>query len=146
MSESEYIIAERAPTLEEYHTICTAVGWAGVINFDAAAEALPRSLYAVVALHAGQAIGMGRIVGDGAIFFYLQDIAVLPAHQGAGLGGRIVGRLLEYVARAAPPQAFVGLFAAAGKEPFYQRYGFQAHAGLTGMFQVTPLGARPADR
>jgi len=48
------------------------------MNFDAAVEALPRSLFAVVAVAEGEPIGMGRIVGDGAIFFYTQDIAVIP--------------------------------------------------------------------
>jgi GNAT superfamily N-acetyltransferase len=67
---------------------------------------------------------------------------VLPEHQGAGLGGLIVARLLADIVRRAPPQAFVGLFASAGKEPFYQRYAFQTHPALTGMFQVTPLGER----
>ena len=85
---------------------------------------------------------MGRVVGDGAIFFYLQDIAVLPEHQGAGVGSQIVERLLADIARRAPPQAFVGLFASAGRAPFYERYGFQAHSALTGMFQVTPLGSQ----
>jgi len=141
MSE-RYHIAERVPTLDEYRAICTAVGWAGEINFGAAEQALGSSLFGVVALHGERAVGMGRVVGDGAIFFYLQDIAVLPEYQGAGVGSLIVERLLAEIARRAPPQAFVGLFAAAGREPYYKRYGFQAHSALTGMFQVTPLGSR----
>ena len=135
----EYTIDDRVATLEEYRAICEAVGWGEVMNFEAAPQALRRSLYGVVATYAGQAIGMGRVVGDGAIFFYLQDIAVVPEHQGRGVGAQIVGRLLAYLASAAPEKAFVGLFAAAGKEPFYQRYGFRAHSALTGMFQVAPL-------
>ena len=89
--------------------------------------------------HTGQPIGMGRVVGDGAIFFYLQDIAVVPEHQGCGVGARIVDRLIAYLSSAAPERAFVGLFAAAGKQPFYERYGFRAHSALTGMFQVAPI-------
>lgn len=134
-----YTVAERLATPEEYRALCIAVGWEQVMNFAAAPAALARSLYGVVALRDGLAAGMGRVVGDGAIFFSLQDIAVLPEHQGAGLGAQIVESLLGYVARTAPPQAFVSLFAVAGKQPFYERFGFHAHPALTGMFQVTPL-------
>ena len=113
MTADRYRIEARPPTPEEYRRLCTAVGWEPVINFDAAEASLERSLFCCVALDGDEAVGMGRVVGDGAIYFYVQDVAV------------------------APPQAFVGLFAAAGTEPFYRRFGFEAHAGLTGMFQTT---------
>jgi len=35
---------------------------------------LRNSLFGVVVLHGEQAVGMGRVVGDGAICFYRQDI------------------------------------------------------------------------
>lgn len=66
MSPAAYTFVERAPTLSEYCTLCTAVGWEAVIDFEAALHSLAHSLYHVLALHDGQAIGMGRIVGDGA--------------------------------------------------------------------------------
>jgi hypothetical protein len=66
-----YHLIERVPTLDEYRTLCTAVGWEAVINFEAAKDALPNSLYGVVVAHEGKTIGMGRVVGDGAIFTYL---------------------------------------------------------------------------
>jgi len=106
-----YEIVERLPTAEEYRKICIAVGWESVMNFAAAAKALERSLYGVVITHEGGAVGMGRMVGDGQIYFYLQDIAVMPEHQGKGLGKEIVTALLSYVERTAPEKAFVGLFA-----------------------------------
>jgi GNAT superfamily N-acetyltransferase len=135
MSE-DYQIVERMPILEEYHAICTTVGWAEVINFEAAKTALPNSLYGVVAVHAGLAVGMGRIVGDGAIFFYIQDIAVLPEHQGKGVGGRILAQLMAYLRDHAPEKAFIGLFAAEGTLSFYERYGFRQYPDLTGIYQV----------
>ena len=33
---------------------------------------------------------MGRVIGDGGLFFQVVDIAVEPAHQGRGLGKAIV--------------------------------------------------------
>jgi GNAT superfamily N-acetyltransferase len=109
------------------------------MNFEAAEVALPKSLYGVVVKHQEQVAGMGRIVGDGAIFYYLQDIAVLPPHQGQGAGRIILERLVDFVQNNAPEKAFVGLFAAKGTEVFYQKFGFQAWPEMTGMFQVVPV-------
>ena len=98
--------------------------------------ALPNSQYGVVVLYEGKAIGMGRIVGDGAIFYYVQDVAVHPDHQRKGVGKTIIGQLVDYVKQNAPEKAFLGVFAAAEAESFYQRYGFEDYPALTGMFQV----------
>lgn len=131
-----YRLTERLPTTEEYRTICTAVGWQDVMNFGAAPAALARSVHAVVAEHHGTAVGMGRLVGDGAIYFYVQDVAVLPEHQGRGIGRRIVAELVAWARRHAPDHTFLGLFAAAGTDGFYHQHGFERHEELEGMFQV----------
>jgi ribosomal protein S18 acetylase RimI-like enzyme len=135
---ADYQIVERAPTLDEYREICASVGWQDSINFDAASQSLERSLYAVVALHHGQAVGMGRLIGDGAIYFYIQDVAIHPAHQQRGVGQRIVGMLMAYLKTHAPAKAFVGLFATEGHLDFYRQFGFSTHPALTGMFRVAP--------
>jgi GNAT superfamily N-acetyltransferase len=134
-----YRIEERQPSAEEYRCICAEVGWAGAINFDAAPDSLARSLHCCVVIHEDEAVGMGRIVGDGAIYFYIQDVAVVPAHQGRRLGALILRTLVDWVRANAPEKAFVGLFAATGTEPFYRRFGFEAHPELTGMFRTTPI-------
>ncbi len=114
------------------------MGWERVINLAVARRSLDNSIYSVVALHRATAVGMGRIVGDGAIYFYIQDVAVLPDHQGRGVGVSIMDDLVEWLRAHAPEKAFIGLFAAAGTEPFYRRFGFEAHLGMTGMFQTIP--------
>ncbi len=131
-----YRLTARLPTAEEYRAICTAVGWQDVMNVGAAPAALARSLYAVVVEHGGAAVGMGRLVGDGAIYYYVQDVAVLPEHQGRGIGRQIVDALVAWTRHHAPDQAFLGLFAAAGTDRFYRQHGFDRHEELEGMFQV----------
>lgn len=133
----EYEIIERLPSVEEYRGLCTAVGWESEMNFEAAHAALAHSLYGVVVTIGEQVVGMGRFVGDRAIFFYIQDIAVDPGHQQRGLGTKIVDALMQHLSEAAPEKAFVGLFAAKGSSPFYERYGFRDWSpGMTGMFLV----------
>lgn len=131
-----YRLAARLPTIDEYRTICTAVGWQDVMNFGAAPASLVRSVHAVVVEHHGAAVGMGRLVGDGAIYLYVQDVAVLPEHQGRGVGGLIVAELVAWARHHAPDRAFLGLFAAGGTDRFYRRHGFERHEALEGMFQV----------
>ncbi len=131
-----YRLTARLPTSDEYRAICTAVGWQDMMNFGAAPAALARSLYAVVVEHGGAAVGMGRLVGDGAIYFYVQDVAVLPEHQGRGIGRQVAAALVAWANDHAPDRAFLGLFAAAGTDRFYRQHGFERHEALEGMFQV----------
>ncbi len=134
-----YWLVERPPDIEEYRSICRAVGWEGVINVDAASASLATSLYHVVALHDEAVIGMARVVGDGTMYFYVQDAAVVPVHQGRGVGALLMGHVMGYLAGHMPEKAFVAFFAAEGTLPFYARYGFAVHPGLTGMFRVAPV-------
>lgn len=133
-------LVDRTPSPEEYRTLCTAVGWGEVIDFAAAPASLAGSLFGVVALEEGRVVGMGRLVGDGAIYFYVQDMAVDPAYQRRGIGTAILARLVEHATAAATNEAFVGLFAAAGSEQLYRAHGFERHDAMTGMFRVVGPG------
>ena len=119
-------IVERRPTVSEYIELTGAVGWSEYVTPETAQVALMNSLFVIVAEQAGSAVGMGRVVGDGALFFYVQDVIVVPSLQGRGLGDTIMVHLMRWLEGAAPDRAFVGLFAATGRAPFYERYGFSA--------------------
>ena len=85
----EYEIAVRNPTVAEY---CALRAGAGLSprSEEIVRVALLNSLIAVVIEDRGRAVGMGRIVGDGGTVFQVADVAVLPEHQGRGLGKRIL--------------------------------------------------------
>lgn len=133
---TEYIVIHRVPTYDEYTRLCTAVGWKEFMNFDVADKSLDQSIFGVVVEQNGKAVGMGRIVGDGQIYYYIQDVAVHPVHQGQGVERQIMESLVSYIRENAPEKAFVGLFASQGKEAFYRQYGLNDHEGMTGMFGV----------
>jgi GNAT superfamily N-acetyltransferase len=120
----EYRLVERDPTVEEYQRLRGAVGW-GEMTDEGIAAGLPNALFSVVLELDGQAVGCGRIVGDGGLYFYLQDVIVLPEHQGRGQGAVIMDAVMGYLERTCRPGAFVGLMAAVGAESFYERYGFR---------------------
>lgn len=65
-------------------------------------------------------VGAGRALADGVDCSYICDIAVLPSHQGTGLGREIVSRLVE----ASRGHRKIILYAVPGKEAFYEKLGF----------------------
>ena len=71
---------------------------------------------------------MGRIVGDGAVICYIQDLIVIPEYQGKGVGQFIMESLIDYVKELKLPdtQIMLDLMCAVGRENFYKRYGFIA--------------------
>ncbi len=122
---ANFTIVERAPTVEEYQMLRTAVGW-GKADVDGIQKSLQNSLYWVCLLERDTIIGCGRVIGDRGLCFYIQDIIVLPNYQGQGLGRQIMERVMEYVRANAHEGGFVGLMAAKGAEHFYLKYGFIA--------------------
>ena len=119
----DYRIIERSPTVEEFLALREAVGW-GDADPKATARGLSGALHSVCVLDGDRVVGCGRVIGDGGLAFYLQDIIVHPDHQGRGLGERITQRLMEHVLSAARRGSFVGLMAAEGVGEFYEKFGF----------------------
>jgi GNAT superfamily N-acetyltransferase len=139
-------VVDRRPTIEEYNRLLHAVGWADATTGDAVPLALANALHGAVAMVGGEAVGTALVVGDGATFFYVKDVMVLPEYQGRGVGTALMESLVAYLRRAAPARALVGLFTARGLAPFYERFGFRGpdHA-LHGMtLRVRDLAPTPA--
>jgi GNAT superfamily N-acetyltransferase len=74
---------------------------------------------------------MGRIVGDGAMYFYIQDVIVDPSYQGTGVGSILMDHIEHYLSIAAQKGSTVGLLAAKGKEDFYIRYDYMLRPSNT---------------
>ena len=123
MQEDEYQVIERIPTVEEYLALREAVGW-GRLDEQVTVRGLTHALFTVCLLYEGNVIGCGRVIGDGGLYFYLQDIIVLQAFQGKGLGKRLMKAIMEYLEEHAHPGSFVGLMAAKDVSNFYTQFGF----------------------
>jgi citrate lyase synthetase len=65
-------------------------------------------------------VAAGRALADGGDCSYICDIAVLPSHQGTGLGKKIVSYLVEQ----SRGHRKIILYAVPGREPFYRKFGF----------------------
>ena len=72
---------------------------------------------------------MGRLLGDGAMSFFLKDFVVDPECQGSGIGRVLLTHIEEYICAQLKPgwAGYLQLVSAKGKEEFYQKLGYMAH-------------------
>ena len=105
----DYELVERAPTVDEYLALREQVGWAGLQDREAVARGLAHSVFAVCVERDGALAGTGRLVGDGGVYAYVQDVIVVPGERGRGLARLIMDALMRFVDETYPPGAFIGL-------------------------------------
>ncbi len=130
----DYLLKEHILDTQAVIQLRSSVGWDS-LSEPTLSNALSRSIFFASIWHNNQPVAMGRIVGDGYQYFYLQDIIVDPAHQKLGLCQRITEHLVTQVKSIAEPGAFFGLMAAANVSKVYQKYGFiERPANMPGMF------------
>jgi len=92
------------------------------------------SLYVTFAYEGARLVGAGRALADGGDCSYICDIAVLPSHQGAGLGKLLVGGLVE----RSRGHSKIILYAVPGREPFYKKFGFLRMTTAMAIFRDQP--------
>lgn len=121
------IVKKNTITIEEYLGIRARVGWIR-LQEKQADTALKNSLLTVGIYDGENLVGMGRLVGDGAVICYVQDLIVIPEYQHKGVGSEILDALIEYVEelRMAGTQMMLCLMCAKGRESFYEKHGFVA--------------------
>ena len=117
-------IVENKLDVETYLDIRASVHWK-VLRKEQAEKALNNSLYTVMAVENGKTIGMGRIVGDGAVICYIQDFVVRPEYQGTSIGRKMMERLIAHVEELRMDQSemMLCLMCAKGREQFYENLG-----------------------
>jgi ribosomal protein S18 acetylase RimI-like enzyme len=120
-----YRLIQAAPTVEDYLILRRRSGLTPRTREQVVA-ALSGSWFAchIVDEAVGQAVAMGRVLGDGGWYFHVVDMAVLPEHQRRGLGDAVLTELLRHVQENAPAGAYVNLLADPPGRRLYARHGF----------------------
>lgn len=113
--------------VDTYLSLRAQVGWIK-LDRQQAEKALDNSIEVLTAYDGEKPVGMGRIVGDGAVISYIQDLIVIPEYQRNAIGGELVKRLTSYVENMTQPgtRMMLCLMCAKGRENFYQKHGFIA--------------------
>ena len=116
------IIKHQPPAPQDYCDLRIAAGLSPM-PLEAAKIGVSRALFAVT-IYAGNAlIGMGRVIGDGACFFQVVDVAVHPDYQGKGLGKQVMAHIDEYLHDVGFKGSYVSLIG--DKPQFYEKLGYQ---------------------
>jgi GNAT superfamily N-acetyltransferase len=89
------------------------------------------SMFRRFAYDDGVLVAAGRALADGLDCSYICDVAILPSHQGRGLGNDLIAQLVE-LSRG---HAKIILYAVPGKEAFYARHGFRRMTTAMAIFQ-----------
>jgi ribosomal protein S18 acetylase RimI-like enzyme len=93
------------------------------------------SMFKCFVFDEGKLVGVGRALADGRDCAYICDVALLPSHQGTGLGKAIVAKLVE-MSRG---HRKIILYAVPGKEPFYKKLGFKRMSTAMAIFEDQDL-------
>ncbi|MDR7150147.1 ribosomal protein S18 acetylase RimI-like enzyme [Hydrogenophaga palleronii] len=93
--------------------------------------AFTNSMFTCFVYDEQQLVGVGRALADGVDCSYICDVALLPSHQGLGLGKQIVAKLVE-MSRG---HRKIILYAVPGKESFYKKLGFKRMSTAMAIFE-----------
>lgn len=118
-------IQENMLDIDTYMNLRAAVGWK-VLKEEQALLALKNSIFTVTASIDDKVVGMGRMVGDGAVICYIQDLVVHPSYQKLGVGEALMNSLLDHAHKLnlEGTELMLCLMCAKGREGFYEKYGF----------------------
>ncbi|MDC8002905.1 GNAT family N-acetyltransferase [Aureisphaera galaxeae] len=132
----DYRITTNTLTVAEYQSLRGTTSWEQLPD-DQVAEALKNDLFSVSVYLGTDFIGMGRVIGDGTLYFYIQDMIVHPDHQGKYIGKFMMEAIEEFLNDNAKGYAFIGLMAAKGTSDFYRKLGYRPRPGnAPGMYRI----------
>jgi ribosomal protein S18 acetylase RimI-like enzyme len=98
---------------------------------DGLKTAFTNSMFKCFAYEDGKLVGAGRALADGIDCSYICDVALLPSHQGLGLGKQVVAKLID-LSRA---HKKIILYSVPGKESFYKKLGFKRMSTAMAIFE-----------
>lgn len=122
--ESEFILRLENPPPEGYIQLRAQSGF-GKITLEQSTNSLDNSLFCVSIYQMDKLVGLGRIVGDGVLFFYISDVLVSPDMKGHGIGKALMKEILAYLEKTVNELSTVALLAAPHRESFYTQFGFE---------------------
>ena len=118
------------PAPDEFAALRLSVDWKSP-NLTMLRKSIANSLFWISIYQKDKLVATGRVIGDGSMYFYIQDVIVSPQFQRQKLGDEIMKHIEEYLTKTCVKGSTIGLLSAFGKEQFYQRYGYTARDGET---------------
>lgn len=113
-------------SVEEFCNLREAVGFQK-LTMEQAQKVLTNTSLIVSAFYEGQSAGLVRVLTDMVTDAYITDMIIHPDFQGLGLGKMLIDRALICLKTydSGNVKLACSLYANPGKEPFYEKCGFQ---------------------
>jgi ribosomal protein S18 acetylase RimI-like enzyme len=118
---AKYEIAVGAPTYPEHRSLWSCSGWP-IVTEEQFESLCAGTDHFLSARTENALIGMARLVTDGALYGYIQDVIVHPACRRQGIGAALLSGLLSRAEEL--KLRFVGLFSTLEARAFYEHHGF----------------------
>jgi GNAT superfamily N-acetyltransferase len=119
----EMVIKRGTLPTEDYQKLRMTTGW-DMFHDKVVERSLSMDLFSVSVYEGNNIIGCGRVIGDGIMYFYIQDIIVHPDHQKIGIGTKIMLEIEKFLESRTINNSFVGLMASKEAKGFYLRFGY----------------------
>ncbi len=133
-------VESRGLKVVEYQLLRKTTGW-DMLEDEVVGKALKNDLYSVCVFDNDKLVGIGRVIGDGFIYFYIQDIIVIPEFQKKGIGRLIMESIENYLSKTANNNSFIGLMAATNVKEFYHKFGYKERPeDRPGMYKMIEKG------
>ena len=119
-------IIERSPTVHEYRSLISAVGWSTFADDGLVKIVLAAALFAVVAENtaSGEIIGCALLLGDRVSFYYVKDVMIHPDWQHKRVGTAIMYALTRWLETNVVGNSMTALITGENLAPFYRQFGF----------------------
>lgn len=136
----KYTISENTLKPEDFVRLFESAGW-GKPALNIAKTALENSFVTFEVRDGDKTIAMVRLLGDGAMAYFMKDLIVDPDYQGQGIGAALLSHIENYIAARTDKDwpARFQLMSAKNKDGFYEKMGLTKHphehggAGFTKM-------------
>lgn len=126
MIVSNMIEFKNTISIEEFCKLRESAGFQKLTEKQAETVLLNTS-FIVNAMHNGESVGIVRVLTDMLTDAYITDVIVSPDFQGRGLGRKLLNEVIANLKKNAVKDIKLAcnLYANPGKEPFYEKLGFQ---------------------
>lgn len=111
--------------VSEYNQFRESASWSA-LEESMAKTGLENTHYLIALFDDEEPVAMARIVGDGAYIVVIADVIVVPEYQGKGYGRHVMEDIISHIKGnlKVGQRVFINLMSVAGKEEFYEKFGF----------------------
>jgi GNAT superfamily N-acetyltransferase len=133
MREVEYEAVSSAPVEEIVSLYKSAGWWQESPEARSIIPAMIRGSFCFMVARSldGHIIGMARVISDGCSDAYIQDVTVLDAYRGQGIGSELVRRLTKFC--LSRKMGWIGLVSEPGTQSLYEELGYGPLVGYQPM-------------